>query len=91
MQLYWPSKRIAEVLDYKLNWSNVLESDTIEVSVWEIVTEDSELVIENDSNTQSVTVVWLSGGITGSFKIKNTITTGDGRTHVAIITLPVKA
>jgi hypothetical protein len=98
MKLTWPPKKSAEELDYKIDWSRVLVplADTITTSVWEITSEAaenldySELVLYDESNNATTTQVWLSGGFPGPARINNTITTEDGRTFVATVSIIVQ-
>ena len=66
-------------LDYTLDWAPWLGSDTINVSTW---VADSPVVIESgsESQTDTTTTLFLSGGVHGSnYTITNTITTIGGR------------
>lgn len=75
------------VLDYTIDWSAWLVSDTIATSDWSVqagLTEDS------DSNTTTTATVWLSGGAEGeSYSVRNRITTAAGRTDDRTITIRV--
>lgn len=66
------------VEDYVFNWLAELDDDTIATSVWVVpvgITKDS------DSNDDSTTTVWLSGGSAGAYyQVTNRITTVGGRT-----------
>lgn len=76
------------VLDYPIDWSDWLDSDTISTSAWTVepgITEDSS------SNTTTVATIWLSGGTAGeTYSITNTIVTAGGRTNDQTITIEVK-
>ena len=76
-----------EVLDYTIDWTNWLDTDTISTSSWTVasgLTEDSE-----SNNTTSATV-WVSGGSAGTtYKATNTIVTADGRTKQGAIELVI--
>lgn len=67
------------VLDYKIDWSDWLQNDTISTSIWIVpdgITEDSS------TNTSTVTTIWLSSGVSSvKYKIVNRITTAAGRTE----------
>jgi len=77
---YAPSKDPAAVLDYDLDWSAWLGTDTISVSDW---TVDSGLTSGAQSNTGAVATIWLQGGKAGeTYNLKNTITTKGGRIQV---------
>ncbi len=90
MRLTWPPKQINEVLDFKLNWIDALDGDTVISSQWSIVGSGSGLTIDRDDLTQSATVVWLAGGVAGVHALRNTIQTAGGRTLVATVKLPVR-
>ena len=66
------------VLDYKVDWSSWLGTDTISTSRWVVqsgITEDS------DSNDTTSATSWLSGGTEGStYTVTNRIDTAGGRT-----------
>lgn len=67
------------VLDYKIDWSDWLEplTDTIAASSW---TADTGITIDSNSFDDDETVVWLSGGTTGTkYGVTNHITTAGGR------------
>lgn len=85
--MQWTSKAPTDVLDYELNWTRWLGTDTIATSSWEVpvgVTKESE------SNSTKRAVIWLSGGTTGqSYTLTNTITTAGGRTRSQDVILPV--
>jgi len=67
-----------EVLDYQVNWSDWLDTDTISTSAFVVQTGITK---DSSSNTTTTATVWLSGGTNGSrYVITNTITTSDGRT-----------
>lgn len=64
------------VLDYSLDWSAWLDGDTIVSSTWTISGPDTSLTIDEDSETTTVTTVWLSAGTrTKSYNATNHITT----------------
>lgn len=77
--LQWPSKDPDEVLDYEVDWSARLGSDTISTSTWAIpagITRDSS------SKTSTTTKIWLSGGSANTqYTLTNRIVTTAGRTH----------
>lgn len=76
-QLTWPSKDPSDILDYQIDWSAALGSDTIATSAW---TAPTGYTVDSHSNTPTTTTVWLSGGPLGVNKITNRITTTGGRT-----------
>jgi hypothetical protein len=78
-----------DVLDYEVNWSQWLPTgDTIATSEWFVpdgITQDSE------SNTNTTTTIWLSGGTAGqSYALTNRITTTQGRQRDRTITIRVR-
>jgi len=65
------------VLDYQVDWSDWLDSDTISTSTW---TVPSGLAEDSASNTTTTATVWLSGGTAGtSYTVVNHIVTAEGR------------
>lgn len=89
MSQLWPAKDPSDVLDYRIDWTAILQGDTIEGSSW-TVPVPSGLVIDSQDFTDSRVVVWLSGGSVGNHRITNTITTASGRTLQRSVTLPVE-
>jgi Ni2+-binding GTPase involved in maturation of urease and hydrogenase len=78
MALTWPSKDPQEVLDYEIDWSARIGSDTISNSVFSVV--DGDVVIDSDSKTSTTTTAWLSGGSLGTTcHLANHIVTSAGR------------
>lgn len=66
-----------DLLDYKFNWVQWLQDDTIVDSSW---TAQAGSVIDHDEQTDTYTIVWLSGGEIGkSYKVTNHIETAQGR------------
>jgi hypothetical protein len=77
------------VLDYGFNWSEWLaDGETIVASVWTVpagITKDS------DSFTDTVSSIWLSGGIAGTnYDVVNHITTSAGRQDDRTIKIRVR-
>lgn len=64
--------------DFGFNWALFLGDDTIASSNWTADPDDSgntdALVIEEDTHTDTMTTVWLSGG-TGVYRLTNHIVT----------------
>lgn len=91
MSLSWPNKDADEVLDYALDWSARLGTDTIKTSTWAVPTgidKLSDAVASGDSQT----VIWLSGGVLGkSYKFTNRIVTDGGRTMDQSVMLAIAA
>lgn len=59
--MQWPSKDPDEVLDYAVDWTARLAGDTIATSTF-LLEKAEGLVIDSQSNTATVSTVWLSGG-----------------------------
>ena len=64
-----------EVLDYVIDWTGLLDGDTIATSTW---TADGA-TIDSESETTTAATVWISSP-QGGGKITNTIITAGGRT-----------
>jgi hypothetical protein len=76
--LLWPTKDPNEVLDYQIDWSEVLDVDSITSSTW--INIATGITIVATANTSTRTVVWLSGGSDGgAYKMTNRVTTSAGR------------
>jgi len=74
------------VLDYQIDWSDWLGTDTISSSSWTVsgVTKDS------DTNTTTTATIWVSGGVVGvTGTAINRIVTTDGRTEDRTLTLTI--
>ena len=77
----------AEVLDFSIDWSAPLETDTIATSTWSV---GSGITKVSDSTTTTTTTIWLSGGTIGqAYACENTIVTAGGRTLVRTISVLV--
>lgn len=92
--LSWPEKYGVEVLDYELDWTDALDSDTITGEVTVTVTNSTSVEIENVSTTDGITTVWISGG--GDRKsrfprVHLVAETAGGRTIAATVELPIQA
>jgi hypothetical protein len=88
MSLSWPDKDPDEVLDYSLNWSPRLDSDTIATSTWVV---PAGITKNSDTNTTTTTTIWLSSGVASTtYDILNRITTAGGRTMDQTVKLKVK-
>lgn len=79
-----------EVKDYEVDWSDLLDTDTIATSTWS-VTEGSGLTIDSDTNDTTTTTVWLSDGVAGTYSLLNRVTTAGGRTYDQTCKLKVRA
>ena len=64
-------------LDYHIDWSLFLGSDTISTSVW---TVPDGITKVSDSNTSTISTIWVSGGTLGvEYSLVCHITTAAGR------------
>jgi hypothetical protein len=78
------------VLDYSIDWSAWLGSDTITTSEWFVDGADTDLAVDSDSKSTTATTVWLSGGTLGvTYTATNRITTADGRTDDRSISVQI--
>lgn len=81
-------KNPRSVLEYSVDWSAWLVDDVISSSEWEV---PSGLTETSNEATDTVTTVWLSGGVDGkSYVVLNHIVTAGGREEEAIITIYVR-
>ncbi len=73
-----------EVLDFTIDWTQWLGSDTISSSTWVVpagITKDSDTTVSS-----LAALIWLSGGSLGQiYELVNTIVTAAGRTAVRSI------
>lgn len=88
--LYIAPKDPDEVLDYQVDWSARLGTDTISTSTFSLVSA-SGLTIDSESNTDTVSTVWLSAGTIGTAEILCRITTAGGRTMDQTVKLKIKS
>jgi hypothetical protein len=86
--IVWPHKDPDEVLDFGIDWSVLLEGDTISTSEWIVpagITKDS------DSYSTASTTIWLSGGESGQlYALTNRVTTAGARSMDETVSLRVK-
>lgn len=76
------------VLDYVIDWSDWLDSDTISTSDWTVETGITE---DSDSNTTTTATIWLSGGtVNDRYIVTNRIVTVGGRTDDRSISIYVR-
>ena len=76
------------ILDYTVDWSRWLGTDTILASQWTVPTDLTEV---SAAHTPTSATVWLSGGTVGqSYPVTNRITTTSGRTDDRTITIRVE-
>lgn len=65
------------LLDYHINWSEWLDGDTIIASSW---SAEDGITVAQDDFSDTVAVVWLSGGEDRSrYTVTNRITTSGSR------------
>jgi len=89
MALTWPFKDPDEVLDYEIDWSDRLGTDTIATSTY---TVPAGITKNSSTNDDTTTTVWLSAGTEGeTYSILNRITTAGGRTMDQTVKLKVKS
>jgi hypothetical protein len=92
MALTWPPKDPDEVLDYQVDWSDRLSSDTLLTSVWSISGDDSILTEDSSEISGDNTIIWLSAGTLGeAYNLLNRVTTTGGRTMDQTVRLRIKA
>lgn len=71
-------KTPTDVLDYSVDWSSWLGTDTITSSSWSV---PAALTVVLSTSTSTATTVFLTAGANGvTYLINNTITTTGGRT-----------
>jgi len=71
------TKDPSAVLDYTINWSSWLDSDTISTSTWTVPTG---LTKDSDTSTTTTATIWLSSGTAGTqYTVVNHIVTAAGR------------
>ncbi|GGR51974.1 phage fiber-tail adaptor protein [Streptomyces roseolus] len=77
------------VLDWMFDWSNWLAAGE-SISGTPVVTVDSGLTKDSQSNTTTKVTCWLSGGTLGAtYKVACRITTNQGRTDERTIAIRV--
>lgn len=83
------TKDSSAVLDYSIDWSAWLGTDTIATSTWTDAT--AGITVNSNSFTTTATKVWLSGGTAGQqYRLTNRITTAGGRTDDRTIVVQVQ-
>lgn len=92
MALSWPAvKDPDEIKDYRLDWTDLLDGDTISSSMWSVAA-GTGLVIDGQSNTATSTLLWLSSGTLGeTYDLLNRVVTAGGRTYDQTVKLKVRA
>jgi diaminopimelate epimerase len=75
----------SSVLDFTVDWSKWLGTDTIATSTW---TVPAGITKASDTHTTTAATVWLTGGAAGDkVKVTNRITTTGGRTDERTLTI----
>lgn len=78
------------VLDYTVDWTDWLGTDTINTSTW-ILPVGATLVRDSDTKTGTSATAWLSGGtLDKNYSVINRIVTVGGRTEDRTILIKVR-
>lgn len=92
MQKVWPSKDPEEVLDYSIDWTERLVSETIVTSTWSLTGDDNDLTADSDTISANRTVLWLSGGtLNATYYCTNQIVTSGNRTMEQTVKIKIRA
>ena len=86
----WPPKDPDDVLDYPLDWSDVLaiDGDAIAGVVWDF---PDGLTKQSESVSGALAIAWISGGTDGTrYEIGCRMTTTGGRIYDRRISLSVR-
>jgi hypothetical protein len=86
-------KAPGETVDYGIDWSDRLGSDTISNSTWSISGPDSSLTEGASNNTTTDTEIRLVGGtLDNQYSVKNTVVTAGGQTfeQTALLRISVR-
>ena len=90
MSLNWPSKDPNAILNYALDWSKFLGTDTITASAWAL--SDSSLVNNASSFTAKVATIQLkSGTLNNTYTCINTVTLASGQVAVQSVNIKIAA
>ena len=85
----WDPKDPDEILDYAIDWTGRLGSDTIATSSWTVPDGITQV---SASISGAICTIWLSGGtLDQSYSILNRITTDGGRTMDRTVILPIRS
>jgi hypothetical protein len=88
MSLKWPNKDPDDVLDFQIDWSARLGTDTISTSTWTL--NSGSVVLGTDTKTATTATIWLSGGTLGDWcELDNTIVTAGGRTLEQLVKIKI--
>ncbi len=78
-------------LDFMIDWSQWLNSDTIISSEWVLPDGADDLIVNTSEFTATTATVWISGGLADKkYLVANRITTAAGRIDDRSIQLTVK-
>jgi hypothetical protein len=89
--LVWPAKDANDVLDYSIDFGARIGADTISTATFSLATA-AGLTLGDDDTTDTTATITISGGTEGSKgKVLCRITTADGQTMDATVSLPVRA
>lgn len=76
-------------LDYTLDWSEWLGTDTLSTAVWSV--SPSDMTAPHTTTTTTLAAVWLSGGAHGSdYDVRCRVTTTAGRIDDRTIRVQVR-
>jgi hypothetical protein len=76
-ETYTATKDPNSTLDYTINWSSWLTTDTISTVAWTVETDITQTAT---SNTTTTATIWLSGGEAGTeYTVTCRVTTTAGR------------
>ena len=79
------------LLDYQIDWSSWLGTDTISASTWEAFDTDITINEKVSSFEDTNTIVWVSDGEVGSrYTLTNHIETAAGRKNDRSIVIRIK-
>jgi hypothetical protein len=94
--LRWPTHDPDEFLDYSIDWSARLGSDTVSTSTWAYSgTPDTTPLILSSPTIDSageITTTWIDNGTNGTdYSVVNHVTTAGGRLMDQTVNIRVKA
>jgi len=92
MTKVWPSKDPDERLDYTVDWTDRLSSETITNSTWAISGLDAVLTTDGDAIENPRTKIWLlAGTLNKTYYVLNHITTSGGRIMEQTVKIKIRA
>lgn len=75
--LEWPPKSVSQSLDYAIDWTKLLNGESIKKSDW---FGPSHVTMNDGGVVENKTIIWLSGGRAGlAPTIQNIVETSTGR------------